>query len=181
MAPPKKATKEPTPAEMIAAFVELPGPGVGDAAPDFELESTDGGAAVKLSSFKGKSPVVLYFYPKDDTPGCTREACDFSASLPSLKKRGAVVFGISTDSLKSHMKFVSKHDLAVPLLSDPDGEVSRHYGAYKRRSLYGRTYLGIERSTFVIDKSGRVAAAWRAVKVEGHVAEVVAAVAKLSK
>lgn len=175
---PKPASaKEPTVAETIAAFIELPGPAVGDPAPDFELESTEGGP-IRLRDFAGKSSVVLYFYPKDDTPGCTKEACEFSRSLAALRKRGAAVLGVSTDSLKSHVKFASKFDLAFPLLSDPDGEVSRRYGAYKRRSMYGRTYLGIERSTFLIDKKGQVAAAWRAVKVDGHVAEVLAALEK---
>lgn len=178
--PPKKTVKEPTPAEAIAAFVELPGPDVGDVAPPFELESTDGGA-ISLASFKGKSNVVLYFYPKDDTPGCTKEACQFSKSLAAIKKRGALVLGVSTDSLKSHVRFAMKHDLAFPLLSDPDAETSRRYGAYRRRAMYGRTYLGMERTTFLIDKKGKVAAAWRAVKVDGHVAEVLAALAKRKK
>jgi len=173
-----KTPQEMSPAETIAAFVELPGPEVGDAAPDFELESSEGGA-VRLKDFQGKSPVVLYFYPKDDTPGCTKEACEFSAALAAAKKRNAHVFGVSTDSLKSHVKFASKFDLAFPLLSDPEGEVGRRYGAYKRKSLYGRTHLGMERSTFLIDKKGQVAAAWRAVKVDGHVVEVMAALAKL--
>ena len=146
---------------------------VGVKAPDFSLPDPDG-STVTLKSFKGKQ-VVLYFYPKDDTSGCTKEACDFRDSLAPIKKAGAVVIGVSKDGKASHQKFIAKYGLPFALLSDEDAAVCNAYGVYKEKSMYGRKYMGIERSTFVIDATGRVKALWRKVKVPGHVDEVLAA------
>ena len=149
----------------------------GDKAPSFSLEC-DGGKKVSLKDFSGK-PTVLYFYPKDDTPGCTKEAIDFTASAPALKKLGATVIGVSKDSVASHDKFKKKHKLAVILASDPEGKVLESYGTWVEKSMYGRTYMGIERSTFLIDGKGRLAKIWRKVKVPGHVEAVLAAAKEL--
>lgn len=146
---------------------------VGDKAPDFSLPDQDG-STVTLKSFKGKQ-VVLYFYPKDDTSGCTKEACDFRDSLAPIKKAGAVVLGVSKDGKASHQKFIAKYGLPFALLSDEEVTVSTAYGVYKEKSMYGRKYMGIERSTFVIDATGRIKALFRKVKVPGHVDEVLAA------
>ncbi len=148
----------------------------GSKAPDFELPGGDG-TPVRLSKLKGK-PVVLYFYPKDDTSGCTREAQDFSALKGAFSKAGIEVFGISPDSVKSHEKFSRKHDLAVRLLADEDKEVASAYGVWVEKSMYGRKYMGVERSTFLIDGKGKVRKVWRKVSVPGH-AEAVLAEAKL--
>lgn len=149
------------------------GVAVGAKAPEFSLPDQDGNI-VTLKSLKGKQ-VVLYFYPKDDTSGCTKEACDFRDSLAAIKKAGAVVIGVSKDGKASHQKFIAKYGLPFALLSDEDAAVSTAYDVYKEKSMYGRKYLGIERSTFVIDATGRIKAALRKVKVPGHVDEVVAA------
>ncbi|HNV27181.1 MAG TPA: thioredoxin-dependent thiol peroxidase [Nitrospira sp.] len=146
---------------------------VGAKAPEFSLPDQDGNV-VTLKSFKGKQ-VVLYFYPKDDTSGCTKEACDFRDSLAAIKKAGAVVIGVSKDGKASHQKFIAKYELPFALLSDEDVAVSTAYDVYKEKSMYGRKYMGIERSTFVIDATGRIKAAFRKVKVPGHVDEVLAA------
>lgn len=148
-------------------------PGDGDKAPDFELE-TESGKTVKLSRLKGK-PVVLYFYPKDDTSGCTLEAKDFSRLAPDFRKAGVEVIGISPDSVESHRKFCRKHDLSVRLAADVDKTVVNAYGVWVEKSMYGRRYMGVERSTFLIDGSGRIARSWRKVKVPGHAEEVLAA------
>lgn len=148
----------------------------GSKAPDFELPGGDG-TPVRLSKLKGK-PVVLYFYPKDDTSGCTREAQDFSALKGAFSKAGIEVFGISPDSVKSHEKFSRKHGLAVRLLADEDKEVASAYGVWVEKSMYGRKYMGVERSTFLIDGKGKVRKVWRKVSVPGH-AEAVLAEAKL--
>ena len=145
----------------------------GDLAPDFTLQSTEG-KEISLKAFRGKQ-VVLYFYPKDDTPGCTREACDFRDNLARVRAKGAVVFGISHDSLESHGRFKEKYDLPFTLLSDPEKKVTEAYGVYKQKSLYGKLFMGIERATFVIDKSGRIKKIFPKVKVEGHVEEVLQA------
>jgi len=150
---------------------------VGQKAPDFTLPSTEGGA-LTLSSLKGK-PVVLYFYPKDDTPGCTMESCDFRDNFAALKKQDVHVLGLSKDSIKSHLKFIAKHDLNFPLLSDEEGKVVETYGAWVEKSMYGKKYMGIDRSTFLIDADGKLARIWRNVKVTGHVAEVMDEVKKL--
>ncbi len=143
----------------------------GDVAPDFKLQSDDG-KTYSLSDFKGKKEVVLYFYPKDDTPGCTKEACSFRDSLSSLSKAGVQVLGVSMDDLDSHAKFRTKYSLNFPLLSDQDGKVSKEYGVYKLKNNYGRKYWGIERSTFVVDKNGKVKKAMRKVSVDGHVDQI---------
>ena len=139
-------------------------------APDFALPADDG-SQVKLSSLRGRR-VVLYFYPKDDTSGCTAQACSFRDSLPRLEERGAVVLGVSPDDLSSHRKFKEKYDLNFPLLADTDHAVAEAYGVWKEKSMYGRTYMGIERSTFIIDEEGRVEQAWRKVKPADHALEV---------
>ena|ERR1700754_3347525 len=145
---------------------------VGAAAPDFQLETADG--PVKLADFAGRT-LVLYFYPKDDTPGCTREAQDFSALSAAFAEAGATVLGISKDSVKAHARFAGKYDLAVKLASDPDGAVIERYGSWVEKSLYGRQYMGIDRSTFLI-RDGRIERIWRKVKVPNHAQKVLEAV-----
>ncbi len=149
-------------------------PDVGDKAPAFSLEDQSG-KTVKLSDFKGKT-VVLYFYPKDDTPGCTREACAFRDEHSALLKAGAVVLGVSPDSEASHAKFAGKYKLPFPLLADPGHTVSEKYGAWGEKTLYGRKFMGITRSTFLIDGAGKVARVWPRVKVDGHVDQVLEAI-----
>lgn len=152
---------------------------VGDKAPAFSLK-TDGGGKVSLSGLKGRN-VVLYFYPKDDTSGCTAEACAFRDNLPKFGKLDAVVIGVSRDSAESHDKFKTKHKLNFTLGSDDTGKVTEDYGVWVEKSMYGRKYMGIERATFLIDGKGRIAAIWRKVKVAGHVDEVLKAVKALPK
>ena len=146
---------------------------VGEPAPDFTLPA-DGGGSVTLSALRGRK-VILYFYPKDDTPGCTREACTFRDALPDFSAADATVIGISRDSLASHDRFKAKYELPFPLLSDADGTVCTAYGAWAEKKNYGKTYWGIERTTVLIGADGRVLAIWRKVKVDGHVAKVLAA------
>jgi peroxiredoxin Q/BCP len=146
---------------------------LGDKAPDFTLP-TDGAGSVTLSKLNGKK-VVLYFYPKDDTSGCTAEACGFRDSFPDYGGTGAVVIGISKDSVASHDKFKKKHGLPFILASDTGGDVCEKYGVWVEKSMYGRKYMGIERATFLIDGAGTVRGAWRKVRVPGHVAEVLTA------
>lgn len=150
---------------------------VGQPAPDFTLPR-DGGGEITLSDLKPKAAVV-YFYPKDNTSGCTTEALDFTARAAEFEAAGAVVIGISKDSVKSHDKFVAKHGLGVILASDENSDVCERFGVWAEKSMYGKTYMGIERSTFVIDGSGTVRNVWRKVKVSGHVDEVLAAVQAL--
>ena len=145
----------------------------GNRAPAFHLEM-DGGEKVRLADFKGKT-VVLYFYPKDMTSGCTQQACDFRDSFALLKKKGAIILGVSKDSVKSHDKFKAKYSLPFPLLSDPEGKVCEAYGVWKEKSMYGRKYMGIVRSTWLIGEDGVVKHVWPKVKAEGHAAEVIAA------
>jgi peroxiredoxin Q/BCP len=145
----------------------------GERAPDFELPASTGGN-VKLSSLKGKQ-VVLYFYPKDDTPGCTAEACSFRDNLPKFKGMDAVILGVSKDSLDSHAKFISKYSLNFTLLSDEDLVAHGLYDTWKEKNNYGRTYMGTERSTFVIGADGNIKKIFRKVRVDGHEAEVLAA------
>ncbi len=145
----------------------------GDKAPDFTLEADDG-SHFRLSDHKG-GKVVVYFYPKDDTQGCTIEAIDFTKAAPAFAKVGTTVVGISPDSVASHCKFRDKHALAITLAADPDHKTIEAYGAWAEKSMYGRTYMGVERSTFLIGADGRIARAWRRVKVPGHVEEVLAA------
>ena len=149
----------------------------GDRAPDFDLETDSG--RVRLADLKGKA-VVLYFYPKDDTTGCTAEAIAFSEAAAEFEKAGAVVVGVSKDTAKSHGKFRGKYDLKVELGADPQGEVVERYGVWVEKSMYGRKYMGIERATYLIGPDGVIRRVWRKVKVAGHAAEVLAAVKSLS-
>ncbi len=143
---------------------------IGDTAPVFNMP-TDGGDAVTLDSLKGKS-VVLYFYPKDDTPGCTTEAIDFTAAKADFDAANTVIIGVSKDSVAKHDKFKAKHALGVILGSDEEAGVCEAYGVWVLKKMYGREYMGIERATFLIDGEGKIARIWRKVKVKGHVAEV---------
>jgi len=138
----------------------------GDEAPDFTLQADDG-RKVSLSDYRGKK-VVLYFYPKDGTPGCTREAVEFKNMIKEFKKEGAVILGVSKDSVQSHQKFKQKHGLPFTLLSDPEGKILDLYGVWKKKSFYGRTFMGTERTTFLIDERGTVQKVYRKVKVKGH-------------
>ncbi|MDR1976276.1 MAG: thioredoxin-dependent thiol peroxidase [Campylobacteraceae bacterium] len=149
---------------------------IGKEAIGFSLKNQDG-VEISLKDLKGKW-VVLYFYPKDNTPGCTVEACDFTAALPDFKELDAVVLGISPDSTKSHQNFIEKQNITFTLLSDEDKEVAKAYDVWKLKKNYGKEYLGIERSTFLIDPKGIVTKIWRKVNVKGHVDEVKAALAK---
>lgn len=146
---------------------------VGDPAPAFK-GLTGSGESVALKDFKGRK-LVLYFYPKDNTSGCTREACDFRDNLARVKRKGAALLGVSPDSVPAHQKFTDKYDLSFPLLSDPDHAVALAYGVWVEKSLYGRRYMGIERTTFIIDEKGRIAQVFPKVKVAGHVEDVIAA------
>ena len=149
----------------------------GKKAPDFTLPCDDGGK-VKLSELAG-APVVLYFYPRDNTPGCTREACAFRDRKAPLKKLGARVLGVSPESVASHEKFRDKFQLNFPLLADTDHKVAEKYGAWREKNLYGKKSMGIQRSTFLIDAQGKVARVWKKVNVDGHDAEVIAALKEL--
>lgn len=146
---------------------------VGTIAPAFSLPS-DGGGKISLNSLKGKK-VVLYFYPKDDTSGCTVEACEFRDSWGAVERAGAVVLGVSADGVASHLKFKNKHSLPFPLLADEDHAVAEAYGAWGEKSMYGRKYHGILRTTFVIDESGRIARIFEKVRPKGHAAQVLEA------
>ena len=141
----------------------------GDKAPDFDLPTDTG--RVSLSALKGKN-VVLYFYPKDDTAGCTSEALQFSSEVEEFQKLGAVIIGVSKDSVASHAKFRAKHDLTIELAADPMGDIVEAYGAWVEKSMYGRKYMRIDRSTFLIDREGVVREVWRKVKVPGHIKAV---------
>jgi peroxiredoxin len=145
----------------------------GDAAPAFQAPA-DGGTTLSLADFQGK-PLVLYFYPKDDTSGCTTEAKGFTEAAGDFAAAGAAVVGVSKDSVASHDKFKAKYELGFPLISDSDGAIVEAYGVWVEKSMYGRKYMGIDRSTFLIDAKGKIARIWRKVKVPGHVAEVLAA------
>lgn len=150
---------------------------IGDSAPDFTLPG-NGAQNISLAGFRGK-PLVLYFYPKDDTTACTTEAISFSQLLPEFQKSGASVVGVSADSVKKHDNFVAKRELTIALGSDEDTAVSQAYGVWKEKSMYGKTYMGIERTTFLIDAEGRIARIWPKVKVSGHAEDVLAAVKTL--
>jgi peroxiredoxin Q/BCP len=149
----------------------------GQDAPQFELPR-DGGGTLTLSALRGKA-VVLYFYPKDDTSGCTAEAIDFSALKADFEKAGAVVIGMSPDSAKKHDKFKAKHGLSVDLVADEERKAIEAYGVWVEKSMYGRKYMGVDRTTFLIDRDGRIARIWPKVKVPGHAAEVLEAVRAL--
>ncbi|MGC3971358.1 MAG: thioredoxin-dependent thiol peroxidase [Pirellulales bacterium] len=145
--------------------------------PDLTLESDDAGP-VRLRDLASK-PLVVYFYPKDDTPGCTREACAFRDRSAELKKLGAAVLGVSPDSVKSHGKFRTKYSLNFPLLADPNHAAAEAFGAWQEKSMYGRKYMGIQRSTFLFDAAGKLVQVWEKVSVDGHDAEVIAALGNL--
>jgi len=152
---------------------------VGQKAPNFTLLS-DTGEKISLKDFRGKK-VVLYFYPKDDTPGCTKEACSFRDNMNRILERGAVVIGVSADSVESHKKFKEKYNLNFPLLSDEKHKVLEKYGVWKERILYGKKFMGTERTTFIIDESGKIAHIFRKVKVDGHTEEVLKKLDELSQ
>lgn len=143
---------------------------IGEQAPDFTLPSDQEGM-LTLSHLRGQK-VVLYFYPKDNTSGCIRQACDLRDNLNAIKAKGAQVIGISKDSLKSHQKFRESYQLTFPLLSDESGEVCEKYGAWIEKSMYGRKYMGIDRATFIIDEKGMISHIWRKVKIPGHIGEI---------
>lgn len=166
----KPAVKEKTPVKKSARTTETD-PYIGKRAPDFSI-LTDAGQTLTLSALRGKK-VVLYFYPKDDTPGCTIEACDFRDQLEPLKTNGVVVLGVSRDSIESHQKFKKKFRLTFPLLSDTDGSVCNAYGVWQEKNNYGKKYMGIVRTTFLIDSQGIVQKIYPKVKVEGHVNEII--------
>ncbi|MFI4876640.1 MAG: thioredoxin-dependent thiol peroxidase [Blastopirellula sp. JB062] len=150
---------------------------VGKKAPAFTLTADDG-TKVKLADLIG-SPIVLYFYPKDDTPGCTKEACAFRDQKKELSERGAKIFGISPDGVESHVKFRDKYDLNFPLLADPDHKVAEKYGAWREKNMYGKVSMGIQRSTYLLDADGKVAKVWKRVQVDGHDAKVLEALDQL--
>ena len=152
-------------------------PDVGDKAPNFKMP-TDGGGEVSLKGLKGRK-VVLYFYPKDDTPGCTKEACGFRDALPDFSAIDAEIIGVSKDSVAKHDKFKAKFELPFALASDEDGSVCEAYGTWVEKSMYGRKYMGIDRATFLIDEKGVIRGAWRKVKVPGHVEAVLEAAQEL--
>lgn len=153
-------------------------PEAGDKAPDFSL-ARDDGETVTLSDYAGRT-LVLYFYPKDDTPGCTKQAINFTEGAAEFEKAGAVILGVSKDSVAKHEKFKQKHELGIDLASDPEGETIETYGAWVEKNMYGKKYMGIDRSTFLIDGKGTVREVWRKVKVPGHVDAVLDAVRNLS-
>ncbi len=150
----------------------------GKKAPAFSLKATDG-STVKLSALKG-SPVVLYFYPKDDTPGCTKEACNFRDRSDELNALGAQVLGVSPDDVESHQKFTKKFDLNFPLLADTDHAVAEKYGAWREKNMYGKISMGVQRSTFLINSDGVVVKVWKKVSVDGHDQQVIDALKALS-
>lgn len=153
-------------------------PAVGDKAPAFDLPTFPKGRT-KLSQFKGKQNVVLYFYPRDDTPGCTKEACGFRDDIGKFQSADTVVLGISTDTVESHQKFAEKFSLPFPLLADEDHAVADKYGAWVEKNMYGKKSMGIQRSTFLINKEGNIAAVWGRVQVDGHVDAVAKKLAEL--
>lgn len=153
-------------------------PDVGKSAPAFTLPAIPDGK-VRLSQYKGESNVVLYFYPRDATPGCTTEACDFRDSMTRLKDGDTVVLGVSTDSIASHEKFATKHDLPFPLLADEDHKVCEKYGVWVEKNMYGKKSMGVQRATFLIGKDGKIKASWPKVKVKGHVDAVIEAIDQL--
>lgn len=150
---------------------------LGDKVPDLKLPSSSG-KDVSLTDYKGKK-IVLYFYPKDDTPGCTTEACDFRDNLKTYAELNAVVIGISKDPLSSHEKFIKKYGLPFELISDTEGKLLEAFGVWKEKSMYGKTFLGVERSTFLIDEDGKIAKEWRKVSVSNHVADVLESIKSL--
>ncbi len=167
-----KTTKAPAKKSKLLSKRVASGLQSGDKAPDFNLRN-DNDEAVKLSNYKGRK-VVLYFYPKDDTPGCTAEACSFRDGFSEIQKRGVALFGVSIDTVESHKKFKEKFHLNFPLLSDADKKVVNAYGVWKEKNMYGKKYMGIERTTFIIDEDGKIKKVFPKVKVDGHYDEVIA-------
>ena len=153
---------------------------IGKNAPAFTLPTYEG-EKVKLSDFKGEKNVVLYFYPKDDTPGCTKEACAFRDDITKFKRQDAVVFGVSPDPVKSHEKFRDKYSLNFPLLADEGQKICEKYGVWVEKNMYGRKYMGVQRATFLVDKQGKISALWPKVKVAGHAEEVLDALKSANK
>lgn len=153
-------------------------PEAGSSAPAFNLPAYPEGK-IKLSQFKGDKNVVLYFYPRDNTPGCTTEACDFRDNIARLQSANTVVLGVSTDDVTSHEKFAKKFELPFPLLADEDHAICEKYGVWVEKNMYGKVSMGVQRATFLIDKQGKIARVWPKVKVDGHVAEVAEAIAAL--
>lgn len=149
---------------------------IGDSIPEFKLPAS-GGSEMSNTDLRGRW-VILYFYPKDLTPGCTTEAINFSDSLDHFEKKNAMIVGVSKDSITSHDKFIAKHDLRIPLLSDAEGELCEAFGCWVEKSMYGKTYMGIDRSTFLISPDGKITEIWRKVKVKGHVESVLEALEK---
>jgi peroxiredoxin Q/BCP len=174
-----RKTKKPSKpaARKAAAPKPARGPREGSAAPDFDLP-TDGTGRLSLKALRGKA-VVLYFYPRDDTPGCTREACGFNDALPDFSKVKAEIVGVSKDKEASHARFRAKYGLSFQLAADTELKAARAYGVWIEKSLYGRKYMGMDRATFLIDRDGVIRRVWRGVKVPGHVAEVLAAARNL--
>ena len=164
-------------ASLVSLALITTMPTLGKAAPAFTLE-TDTGESLSLKDLKGKN-VVLYFYPKDDTSGCTTEACEFRDQMPRFAKGRAVIFGVSPDTVKSHQKFKTKYDLPFTLLADTEHAIAEKYGVWKEKSMYGRKYMGVERTTFLIDATGKVRRIFEKVKPAGHAEEVAAALAEL--
>lgn len=162
-----------------AVNTEISGLTIGDKAPDFKAPA-DGGAMLSLSEFAGQKNVVLYFYPKDDTPGCTIEAQDFRDLMDDFAKANTVIIGVSKDSVKSHDKFKAKHCLPFALASDEEAGICESYGVWVEKSMYGKKYFGIERATFLINKEGKIARIWNKVSVKGHAKEVLEASQKSS-
>jgi len=175
----KVATKKvATPVAPVADVVSNL-PQVGESAPEFQAKATDG-STVNLASFRGQSNVVLYFYPKDDTPGCTVEACSFNNASSEYRDHNTVVIGVSPDGSESHQRFTEKFNLnGITLISDESHDVSQKYGVWVEKNNYGRTYMGVQRSTFLIGKDGRLRAVWPSVKVDGHADEVLKIVSSL--
>ncbi|MEM6677006.1 MAG: peroxiredoxin [Pseudomonadota bacterium] len=155
-------------------MADATGPAKGDAAPDFSLPA-DGGRTIALGDFAGRK-LVLYFYPKDDTSGCTKEAIGFTENIAAFEAAGAAIVGVSKDTAAKHDKFIAKHELKVALISDAEGDLCERFGVWKEKSMYGKKYMGIERSTFLIGPDGTILEAWRNVKVPGHVDAVLGAV-----
>lgn len=158
----------------------MPRPQISSQAPEFNAPASNG-QKISLEDFRGKKNIVLYFYPKDDTPGCTVEACGFRDAIKSIEREETVVLGVSPDSVQSHEKFIQKFQLPFPLLSDEQKKVSSAYGVWVKKNMYGRTYMGVARTTFVIDKSGRIAKVFEKVKPLGHERDVLEAVKKLGQ
>ncbi len=169
----KTATKKPAAGKKAAPAKKPGGPKIGDRAPDFTLP-TDGSGSITLSALRGR-PVVLYFYPRDDTPGCTMEACGFRDAMPDFSGIDAEIVGVSKDSETSHARFRDKYQLNFKLAADTELKAAKAYGVWVEKSLYGREYMGMDRATYLIDKDGIVRGVWRSVKVPGHVDEVLKA------